>query len=582
MSITKIIVENVKGAKCVEITDKIIPNKPSLLVAPNGFGKTSITTAFLSLNANRLKLDEENAHKGSLSNKPKLTIELLDCNNQSKHIYADEISNSISAELDVHVINSKLRPKAVKRNMGKFTTATARLALDEIVLVQKIPNKADFGYSVASMRKSFGANGKCLPNIELDLESPSLAPALLANKASISKFASARTSAAIDVIKQRINASDGTVSEVLLLIQAEVEHALEAIDCLKEVADLISAARPVARARAELLLAALQICELYKADAAAFKAACEYAEYLADRAAYEHLITSFDTTWKSVKPTEKKGQLVVDFPSPGMVSNGQRDSLSFAAQVQRVRQKIGKRDIVLIVDEIFDYLDDANLVAAQYYISNLVKEVKGRGLRIYPLIFTHLNPQSFRSYAFQDQKVYFLDKRKAKINPEFRKLIALREDATIKALVDRHFLHFEPTSCDITPEFKALGLLESWGDSLKFAAYIEGEWAKYQKHSDIYDPFAICCYARVSIERNVFNKIGDTAKSAEFIATKKTTAKLCFAISVGVEVADVCFLLGVVYNDGLHLRESVDNSSPIVSKLENVVIRQMLGEAVRS
>lgn len=582
MSITKIIVENVKGAKRIEIVDKIIPNKPSLLVAPNGFGKTSITTAFLSLNAKRLKLDDEHAHEGNVANKPKLTIELLDVENQGKHLYADEMSNSISTVLDVHVINSKLRPKAVKRNMGKFTTATARLSLDEIVLVQKIPKKAYFGYSIADMRKWFGDNGKCLPNIDLDLKSASLAPALLANKASISKFANHKVSTAIDEIRQRINAHQGTVSEILQWIKAEVEQDLEAIDCLKDVADLISSARPVVRARAELLLAALQVCELSKADHAAFKAACEYAEYLADRAAYEHLITSFDTTWKSVKPTEKKGQLVVDFPNPGMVSNGQRDSLSFAAQVQRVRQKIGKRDIVLIVDEIFDYLDDANLVAAQYYISNLVKEVKGRGVRIYPLIFTHLNPQSFRSYAFQDQKIYFLDKRKASINPNMRRLISLRENPTIKDAVDRHFLHFAPDNCDTTPEFRALGLLESWGNSVKFAAYIDGEWAKYQGHSDVYDPFAVCCYVRIAIERNVHKKIEDAAKAAEFLAIKGTTNKLRFAISVGVEVADVCFLLGVIYNDGLHLRENSDNASPVVSKLENVVIRQMLGEAVRS
>ena len=101
-------------------------------------------------------------------------------------LIADEASNAISPRLDVHVINSKLRPKAIKRNMGGFTTATARLALDEIVLVPKIPKKQSFSYSVTGARQDFGTNGKCLPNIHDDLDNGALASALLANQDVIS------------------------------------------------------------------------------------------------------------------------------------------------------------------------------------------------------------------------------------------------------------------------------------------------------------------------------------------------------------------------------------------------------------
>ena len=53
--IKKICIENVKGfgiRKCFDLN--IYPNKPNILVAPNGFGKSSLTTAFNSLNNNKI------------------------------------------------------------------------------------------------------------------------------------------------------------------------------------------------------------------------------------------------------------------------------------------------------------------------------------------------------------------------------------------------------------------------------------------------------------------------------------------------------------------------------------------------
>ena len=36
-----------------------------------------------------------------------------------------------------------------------------------------------------------------------------------------------------------------------------------------------------------------------------------------------------------------------------------------------------KDNNILIIDEVFDYLDDANIMAAQFYITDLIKTVKG-------------------------------------------------------------------------------------------------------------------------------------------------------------------------------------------------------------
>lgn len=44
----------------------------------------------------------------------------------------------------------------------------------------------------------------------------------------------------------------------------------------------------------------------------------------------------------------------------------------------------------------------------------------------------------------------------------------------------------------------------------------------------------------------------------------------------GFDVPEINFLLGIIYNDSLHLRAHQDNYSRIVSKLENNTIKNMI------
>ena len=52
-------IENVRGIKSTTFSLDIIPNKPSLLVAPNGFGKSSLAAAFAALKTKRMELPKE-------------------------------------------------------------------------------------------------------------------------------------------------------------------------------------------------------------------------------------------------------------------------------------------------------------------------------------------------------------------------------------------------------------------------------------------------------------------------------------------------------------------------------------------
>jgi ABC-type cobalamin/Fe3+-siderophores transport system ATPase subunit len=55
-------IENIKGISHKRFELDILPNKPSLLVAPNGFGKSSFAVAFNEMNNRRINLTEDNYH----------------------------------------------------------------------------------------------------------------------------------------------------------------------------------------------------------------------------------------------------------------------------------------------------------------------------------------------------------------------------------------------------------------------------------------------------------------------------------------------------------------------------------------
>ena len=57
MEIKNITIKNIRGLQNTTIPLNMIPNKPSLLVAPNGSGKSSFTIAFQSLIRGRINVD---------------------------------------------------------------------------------------------------------------------------------------------------------------------------------------------------------------------------------------------------------------------------------------------------------------------------------------------------------------------------------------------------------------------------------------------------------------------------------------------------------------------------------------------
>lgn len=576
MTLRTIHISNVKGIANRIFPLNIIPNKPSLLYAPNGFGKSSFAIAFYSLTGPRLSLHKDNYHNANPLNLPSLSIEYLKPDGTIVNLLADSNGNTIKSELDCFVINNKVRPKSTPMQFNGRTQYTASLNIDTIELISSIPADINLGYSIAAIRGRWGANGKVLPNLELALNKRAFILVFYDNFRDLVKLTQKRNSDAIQSFKDRVNLQGGSSDQILNWIEANELGTLDEIAPLKELADKIMNLDLGFTLRAERILVILEMLDLYSENLANFKLAFDRKLYIQEKNSYIESFKAFNSTWKDIRPREKEGKLIIEFPKAHNISNGQRDILCLVALLEVARRKLKKAASILIIDEVFDYLDEGNLVAAQYYISEFIKDFKSQGRRIYPLILTHLNPGYFKSYAFNNMKTYYLDTRTATVSLPYKNLIVYREDPTIEDDVSRYLLHYHTGNINKRAEFTALGLRPTWGEGSNFINHLRVEIDKYLTDQPDYDPFAVCCALRRRVEENVYQNIPGVAEKGTFLATHQTKSKLEYAETTSVIVPEYYYLLGNVYNDGLHWKTDRDNESPLKAKLENGTIRKLI------
>ncbi|MFS4469811.1 hypothetical protein [Chryseobacterium sp. T20] len=141
--IKKIKIINIKGigenTENSEIKFDLLPNKTTILVAPNGYGKSSLAIAFKSLNPTKIILDDGHSFKANNSNLPKIEITYLNEDNDEIILNATNSSNTINSSFDCFVINNQIFAKAKKNKIGSAVIASASLETAPIILINKIP-----------------------------------------------------------------------------------------------------------------------------------------------------------------------------------------------------------------------------------------------------------------------------------------------------------------------------------------------------------------------------------------------------------------------------------------------------------
>lgn len=330
-------------------------------------------------------------------------------------------------------------------------------------------------------------------------------------------------------------------------------------------------------------LTIVQLINIYQSDTKLYKETIKYYEYLIEKEEYSELIKDFNINCRDVKIKEIKGSLVVVWPEATKLSNGERDILNFVTLRLLAEKKFKKKNCILIIDEIFDYLDDANLVAFQYYISTMITKLKKMKKNFFPILLTHLDPQFFNHFYFKNKnklKVSYLGKpsKKVKPNKNYTNLIKNRDidNKEIKDKIDKHFFHYHPDPKNIEEHSDLLNVDAFFLDSKNFKEKILNEVKKYIYNND-YDSLAIVFATRILTEELFYNKIDDNIKN-EFLETNNTRKKLYFCEDNNIEVADKYYLLCTIYNEALHVDASTRelNINHIAIKLENLVIKELL------
>ncbi|CAA7386931.1 hypothetical protein [Chryseobacterium fistulae] len=579
MNIKTIEITNIKGIGHKLFTLDIVPNRPNILVAPNGFGKSSFAIGFDSLKSNKIELDEKHYFQNNIGNKPILTLTLT----TGEILVADNTQNTISDYFNVFVINNQTEPKSVVQSFGGKSFAKTSLDILPTILIQTIPTKILFDYNSATMKSKFGVNGnKVLKNVSHLFNCGNLFYRI-EREIDFTRFCQKRYLQVLDSTFQKINEQKGTGHIIKKWIQTNIVPSFQALDEFKKLANIIISFRfGEVSDEVDAYITAWQIINVKNAMGPKYKNACKYLYYLDEKEDFTKTIESFNPVKDrfNIKPKVERNSLVVKWPKAHEISNGQRDILTFIALLLKSRRNFKKKDCILIIDEIFDYLDDANLIAFQYYVSTFIDEMKRQKRRIFPILLTHLDPLFFNHFCFNDTKikVSYLKEPNIKSNKDILKIIYKREEPGIQSMVDAYYFHYHPTinTIDLTNEFNALKLNVDWAKPEIFFKRVFREIRRYLLETVEFVPLAICFGVRFQIEKLVYDLILDPTNKINFINTNGTRNKLHFAQSIGIHIPETYFLLGLIYNTSLHLSEGQDISKPLGLKLENGTIKQMI------
>ncbi|MFI3326840.1 MAG: hypothetical protein R3Y35_11810 [Clostridia bacterium] len=576
MKIKKINIENVRGISSQEIIADIYPNKPTFFVAPNGFGKSSIATAFNSINRNKIDVIEENKYKND--KELNSIIELYD---EEGSYMADRTSNTISSKYSVFVISSQVKPKAATRNFGGYASSVPSLVVEPIILYDKIPNKKDFAYSLSSMKLNFGSSaGKILVNLKNVLSCPNIVSKISKLKSEFDKLLQTRNNDKISNFIKTINQINGTATQIA---NADIDLtqliSIESFNKISNELDFLFEDKTTN----EKAINIIQLKEIYKENRNHLSYIFSYYNFLNDKCEINEMLSFFNCTWKNIRACKKGNKFILEFPKATQISNGERDILCFIGKLFEAKSKLRKAKNILIIDEIFDYLDDANLIASQYFITKFIKQFKDSGKELFPIILTHLDPMFFNTYSFSTKNVIYLEKtsqisNKYKINNMLKdRDKCKKQNKSIYDIISSKYLHFSNDNTTAAIEYlTGIDVDNNINTPEQFKSKAFEELYLYTSGYN-YDPALVCCGLRLKIEEMAFNQLPADFQNT-FLSMFKTLERISYAKEKGATVPEVHFLLSIIYNEAMHLDSQCQKLNPIAYKLKNKVIKHMISE----
>ena len=115
MEIKSVTIKNIRGFQNTRIELDMIPNKPSIIVAPNGSGKTSFAVAFNSVKPRSFIVDNEEIYSNNDTFIPELIVET-----DTRTYNVNPNLNELTREFSVYVINNQNKVKTITIKMTFF------------------------------------------------------------------------------------------------------------------------------------------------------------------------------------------------------------------------------------------------------------------------------------------------------------------------------------------------------------------------------------------------------------------------------------------------------------------------------
>lgn len=586
--ITNITIKNIKGfgAPATSIDLELKPKKVNMLYAPNGSGKSSIATAFASLLPRSLKVKKDNMYHKDDALDAELRVTL-----DGEVLVADKSKNEIGSRIAVHVINAGVMPGTIQHNTGSYTTVAGYLDIEDIELVSKIPDVVVPEYKITDIRKTFGTNGKVLPTLTI-FQDEQFWMVVEKYWKLLYTFNSAKSrKKLLEDVRIRINSLKGTASTIVANIPDSWFSALETNAIYAQIvagfSQFINGVSPF-----DCFVFVYQLLCFWEKNKTVVRKANQRTRYKLYKQNVDWNLSLLDQTWKQIHSEEKDGKLIVHFPQADEISNGQRDILTFVSEMLKLKAvvKDGKKHLLLI-DEVFDYLDDANVIAAQCFLTDLLKEGNDN---LYLCVLTHLNPYTFKNYIFSDDKVnhVYLFKSIPAASPQMKAFIAFRQglnrdDAVQDALyvkLSHDLFHYNPVVIDYSSEIAAISsipnLRPSWGRTAVLHGVLIDEVNKYLSGATAYDPYAVSLAVRLRIEKIMYEKLPTQILKDVMVNTKETKGKMQFCARAGYEMPDVFNIANAIHNESDHLKYNVSNNTfvekAMVYKLQNRSIQSLI------
>lgn len=595
--ITEIKVKNIKGfgdpAQLVKVN--ILPNKVNLLVAPNGWGKSSLTAAFDSLRSNKIEVAKENKYKQDETLDSELTI-VYNGTSYTANSRKNEINNLLMCK----VIHCDLYSNVVSKKMGEFISSRGYLDIRDIE-IRSIPKYATLAYKYMDEKRNFGKNGKLLNNLSEFFHKKEVLRLLCDNgiKNCFNKLNGTKGTALINKIKTELNSMSGTVDGIKKAIDATIFAEINANNAYSHLKETFCDTKTDIEAFVDIC----QIIHFYNQNKTSITAYLKYDDYVGFKSKLDKNISDLNTTWKEIKTKESDEKLIVEFPYADVISNGQRDILTFIVRLQAFKAGLKpNKSFLLLIDEVFDYLDDANVLAAQYYLTHLIDYAKELNSMLFVVIFTHLDPRYFRSYTFGKKmlKVSYLKDVTARASNEMKTFIAFRQelnhkdDGEEKQLwndLSKYCFHYHPDSPNIKDKLTEINnarsknkVKETWGEGTNLLNYLLDETNKYLSDQSVYDPYAVSLAIRIATEKKVYDGLDNITDKEEFINihNKGTKDRMEFAENKGIIIPDAYYILNLIHGESDHIEYDENTKEfkekPVVYKLNNKVVKHMVAE----